>query len=245
MCGFLQYLLMPQVFESAWFILHSAAWKWITPAENLINVAILVPKRTEPTGPPGVKTALILPVNEGAWEWMEPLLSIVMIWPTKSLGMKLANGKISVLINWTTWKEGDHHDIRGWRQKQQKRKRFRDTSLNARTDKIPRHRSIRSAETPEWTDYLGGSWRRKTQKQLAPRERILKPAACVTEVLPFGEKKVFKGVGQLRPHGVELPGRGMLARNRQPDGQHLEQRRHGELPGALRRTGVLQTQRHS
>ena len=43
-----------------------------------------------------------LPVNEGDWEWMEPLLSIAMIWPTKSLGMKLANGKISVLINWTT-----------------------------------------------------------------------------------------------------------------------------------------------
>lgn len=36
---------------------------------------------------------------------MEPLLSIAMIWPTKSLGMKLANGKISVLMSCTTWNE--------------------------------------------------------------------------------------------------------------------------------------------
>lgn len=34
---------------------------------------------------------------------MEPLLSIVMIWPTKSLGMKFAKGNISVLINRTTY----------------------------------------------------------------------------------------------------------------------------------------------
>lgn len=38
---------------------------------------------------------------------MEPLLSIAMIWPTKSLGMKLAKGKISVLISWTTYNEED------------------------------------------------------------------------------------------------------------------------------------------
>lgn len=47
-------------------------------------------------------TTAILPVNDGDCEWMEPLFSIAMIWPTKSLGMKLANGKISVLISWTT-----------------------------------------------------------------------------------------------------------------------------------------------
>lgn len=44
----------------------------------------------------------ILPVNEADCEWIEPLLSIAMTWPTKSLGMKLANGKISVLMSWTT-----------------------------------------------------------------------------------------------------------------------------------------------
>lgn len=44
----------------------------------------------------------ILPVNEGDCEWMDPLFSMAIIWPTKSLGMKLANGKISVLISWTT-----------------------------------------------------------------------------------------------------------------------------------------------
>ena len=60
---------------------------------------------------------------------------------------------------------------------------------------------------------------------------------------PFGEQEVFEGMGQLRPHGVKLPGGGVLACDRQPDGQHLEQGRDGQLPGALRRAGVLQTQR--
>lgn len=43
------------------------------------------------------------PVNDEDCEWIEPLLSIVMIWPTNSLGMKLAKGKISVLISCTTY----------------------------------------------------------------------------------------------------------------------------------------------
>lgn len=42
-------------------------------------------------------------MNDEDCEWIEPLLSIVMIWPTKSLGMKLAKGKISVLISCTTY----------------------------------------------------------------------------------------------------------------------------------------------
>lgn len=43
-----------------------------------------------------------IPVNEDDWECMEPLLSIVIIWPTNSLGIKLAYGSISVLISCTT-----------------------------------------------------------------------------------------------------------------------------------------------
>jgi hypothetical protein len=39
---------------------------------------------------------------------MDPLLSMAIIWPTKSLGMKMANGKISVLINCTTFRERTH-----------------------------------------------------------------------------------------------------------------------------------------
>lgn len=46
-----------------------------------------------------------LPVKDADCEWMDPRLSIAMIWPTKSLGMKLAKGKISVLMSWTTCKQ--------------------------------------------------------------------------------------------------------------------------------------------
>ena len=46
---------------------------------------------------------------------MEPLLSIAMIWPTKSLGMKLANGKISVLISCTTCDENTVVNVTGHR----------------------------------------------------------------------------------------------------------------------------------
>lgn len=41
--------------------------------------------------------------------------------------------------------------------------------------------------------------------------------------IPFGEEKVLEGVGQLRPHGAEPAGGGVLPGHGQPDGQHLQQ----------------------
>lgn len=66
-----------------------------------------------------------------------------------------------------------------------------------------------------------------------------------SKFVPFGKKKVFKGIGQLWPHSVKLSRRGMLTRHRQSNRQNLEQRRNGKLPGALWWTGILQTQGHS
>lgn len=60
---------------------------------------------TPPQQTPNSLTELAaLPVKDADCEWMDPRLSIAMIWPTKSLGMKLAKGKISVLMSWTTCK---------------------------------------------------------------------------------------------------------------------------------------------
>lgn len=60
---------------------------------------------------------------------------------------------------------------------------------------------------------------------------ILKCRLCKS--IPFGKKKVFKGIGQLWPHTVELSRGGMLTRHGQSNRQNLEQRRNSELPGAL------------
>lgn len=43
----------------------------------------------------------------------------------------------------------------------------------------------------------------------------------ISEKAPFCEKKVLKGIGQLWPHSVKLSRRGVLARDRQSDGQNL------------------------
>lgn len=111
---------------------------------------------------------------------------------------------------------------------------------------LPLRQWLHSSEIPGWIRCLEVCYEEKTKYPWAAQ--TFRPTwyfHLFHLFLPFGKEEVFKGIGQLRPHSVKLPGRSMLARHRQSDRQHLEQGSHSQLPGALWRTGILQTQRHS
>lgn len=82
----------------------------------------------------------------------------------------------------------------------------------------------------------GGVLRRRTIRSLKGLAFPF-PFQCTTGLsepnVPFGEEEVLEGVGELRPHGAKPAGGGVLPGHGQPDGQNLQQGRHGQLPGAL------------
>lgn len=85
--------------------------------------------------------------------------------------------------------------------------------LDARNKYLPLHQWLHSSEIPGWTGYLEVCYQRKTTQTMTFLLRNSKTVICrhadpmlrLSKSVPFGKKKVFKGTGQLWPHGVELP----------------------------------------